>query len=203
MTDLPVQKTHISLDDLLEMPERAEIINGELVEMSAAGVLHGIIIGNIYRIVDPYVMEHEIGTVLMDGVTYLMYSDPRSLKDSFIPDLSFIRNENIPANFDVSRPHPGIPDLAVEVVSPNDKAVDVQDKILAYLDKGTEQVWVAYPEVGSQSLHQYIRGSSTIRIYQEPDEEVDTSAIFPTLQGLTVAAIFKLPKWAEQLIKSD
>jgi Uma2 family endonuclease len=203
MTDLPVQKTHISLDDLLEMPERAEIINGELVEMSAAGVLHGIIIGNIYRIVDPYVMEHEIGTVLMDGVTYLMYSDPRSLKDSFIPDLSFIRNENIPSNFDVSKPHPGIPDLAVEVVSPNDKAVDVQDKILAYLDKGTEQAWVAYPEVGSQSLHQYVRGSSTIRIYQEPDEAIDTSAIFPDLQGLTVAAIFKLPKWAEQQIKSD
>lgn len=200
MAELPIEKQTISLDDLLALDAdaRIEIIDGEMVEMAAAGVLHHIVIGNIYYPLETYNRHHEIGSVFMDGLTYLMYSDPRTLRDSFIPDVSFIRSANIPADFDISKPHPGAPDLAVEVISPNDKAIDVQDKILTYLEKGTEQVWVAYPDLGNQSLHQYLQGSSTVRIYQKPEEAIDTGDLFPGLDDLTVAAIFKLPKWAEQ-----
>ncbi|MBZ0303633.1 MAG: Uma2 family endonuclease [Anaerolineae bacterium] len=198
MADLPHEKTAISLDDLLDMGEdtRVEIIHGELIEMTAAGVLHQIIIGNFFRTLDPFASEHGLGAVFTDGLTYLMHSDPRSLRHSFVPDVSFIRRENIPAGFDLRKPFPGVPDLAVEVVSPNDKAVDVQEKILIYLEKGAEQVWVAYPEPGRQSLHQYRRDQSTMRIYQKPEEVIDTSALFPGLEALTVATIFSLPAWA-------
>ena len=34
------------------------------------------------------------------------------------------------------------PDLAVEVLSPTDRAVEVEDKIQQWLDAGTQQVWV-------------------------------------------------------------
>lgn len=200
MADLPLERTFISLDDLLEMGEdaRVEIINGEIVPMAAAGVLHQIIIGNIYRPLDSYTQQHEVGTVFTDGLTYLMHSDPRSLKHSFVPDVSFIRKENFPAGFDIRKPFPGAPDLAVEVISPNDKATEIQEKILTYLENGTEQVWVAYPQPGSQSLHQYLRDSSTMRIYQKPEEAIDASAFFPGIEGLTTEAIFKLPVWAHR-----
>ena len=164
--------------------------------MVAAGVLHQIIVGNVYYPLEVYNRQHELGSVFTDGLTYLMHSDPSSLKHSFVPDVSFLRSENIPAGFDISKPFPGVPDLAVEVISPNDKAIDVQEKILIYLEKGTEEVWALYPELGSQSVQQYRRDSSTVRIYQKPEEAVDASALFPGLDGLTVEAIFKLPKWA-------
>ena len=197
MADATLDKTLISLDELLAMGDvRVEIIDGEIVEMAAAGVLHQLIIRNVFRILDPYVEEHNLGTVLTDGLTFLMYSDAGGLKDSFVPDVSFSRKDNIPAGFEITKPHPGVPDLAVEVVSPNDKATEIQQKIQIYLDKGTEEVWVAYPIPGSQSLHQYRRDSTTARIYREPDEVVDTSVMFPGLEGLTVAAIFRLPNWA-------
>jgi Uma2 family endonuclease len=169
---------------------------GEPVEMAAAGVLHQIISANMFRILDPYVIAHDIGAVFTDGLTYLMYSDAKGLKESFIPDVSFIRKTNLPPEFDLSKPHPGAPDLAVEIMSPDDKAIAVEAKVRLYFDKGTEEVWVAYPTLGSQSLHQYRRGSTTARIYREPDEVVDTSVMFPGLEGLTVAAIFRLPAWA-------
>jgi hypothetical protein len=35
-----------------------------------------------------------------------------------------------------------------------------------------------------------------VRIYQKPEEVIDASAFFPGIEGLTIAAIFKLPKWA-------
>ena len=198
MADLPLEKTNITLDDLLNIGAdvRVEIINGEIVEMAAAGILHQIVVGNLYRSLAGYTNERETGSTFSGGLTYLMYNDPRSLRHSYIPDVSFIRNENLPAGFDITKPHPGAPDLAVEVVSPNDKAIDIQEKIQTYLDKGTEQIWIAYPELGSQSLHQYIRDSSTVRIYQKPEEAIDASAFFPGIEGLTVATIFKLPKWA-------
>ncbi len=196
MTDLPAQTTHISLDDLLELGSdaRVEVVNGEVVEMAAAGILHQIVVGNFFRILKLYVTEHEDGAMFTGGLTYLMNSDPRSLKDSLVPDVSFIRAEHIPVDFDITRPHTGVPDLAIEVVSPNDKASEVLEKIGIYLDKGTEQVWVAYP--GSQSLHQYRRGSATVQLYQKPEEAIDASAFFPGIEGLTVAAILRLPAWA-------
>lgn len=196
MADLPAQTTHISLDDLLEMGSDAhvEVIDGEVVEMAAAGILHQIVVGNFFRILNLYVTEHEDGAMFTGGLTYLMHSDPRSLTDSLVPDVSFIRAENIPAGFDITRPHPGVPDLAIEVVSPNDKASEVQEKIAIYLDRSTEQVWVAYP--GSQSLYQYRRGSATVQLYPKPDEAIDASAFFPGIESLTLAAIFRLPRWA-------
>ena len=41
----------------------------------------------------------------------------------------------------------GAPDLAVEVVSPDDSYEDVQEKVFEYLDAGTKLVWVLNPRL--------------------------------------------------------
>jgi Uma2 family endonuclease len=40
---------------------------------------------------------------------------------------------------------PFAPDLAVEVVSPNDSAEDIEKKVIEYLRYSTRMVWVFYP----------------------------------------------------------
>lgn len=45
----------------------------------------------------------------------------------------------------------GGPDLAVDVVSENDTAKDLQKKIRQYLAAGTHAIWVAYPETREMS----------------------------------------------------
>lgn len=40
---------------------------------------------------------------------------------------------------------PGVPDLAVEVVSPEDTPKDVRDKVDEFLAAGTPRVWVIHP----------------------------------------------------------
>lgn len=197
MADVPLERAKITLDDLLEMSDRAriEIIEGEVVEMAAAGVVHHIVAGNIYDPLKAYNQENSAGAVFFDGLTYLMFSDPGSLKDSFIPDVSFIRAANILSDFDLEKPYPGIPDLAVEVISPNDKAEDVQDKLRTYLDKGTEQVWIVYPR--TRQVYQYRRDNNPpVRIYSG-DARMDIETLFPGLE-LTLSAIFHLPVWAKQ-----
>ncbi len=127
----------------------------------------------------------------MDGLIYLMNENTRHLRGAFVPDVSFIRHENVPANWDLSLPFPGVPDFAIEVMSPHDSAQDVQVKVRAYLDKGTEQVWVVYPLL--HELHQYRRDAKTIRVYRG-DEQIDTETIFPGFI-LTMEMVFKLPDW--------
>jgi Uma2 family endonuclease len=190
-----IEKLEITLDDLMKL-DRVEIIDGEIVEMPAAGFAHHFIARNFYRVLDVHVVNHSLGEVFFDGLTYLMLSDAKRLKDSFVPGVSFIRAENLIAEFDINKPYPGIPDLAVEVISPSENADDVQTKIRTYLDKGTEQVWVAYPT--TKEVYQY-RGDKNpeIRIYRN-GEKMDVESLFPGLE-LTLEMIFALPGWAKKL----
>jgi Uma2 family endonuclease len=188
----------VTLKDLLSLggDAQVEVFNGEIVLMSPVGVLHHIIVSNILQILYAYVSVHEIGTVFPDGLLYLMDGPAKRLKDSFVPDVSFIRNDNVPTNWDISKPHPGTPNLAVEVVSPGDDANKLQNKIRTYLDKGTEQVWVVYPE--TKEVYHYRREGTPelVRIYRE-HEKIDADALFPGLD-LSLDMVFKLPSWAKK-----
>lgn len=182
-----------TLSDLLSADERIEVINGEVVRMAAASGRHHIVAGNIHRIIDAYTRVKGSGAVFFDGMHYLMYSSEAGLKDSFLPDTSFIRRDNIDRTWNIDRPYPGVPDLAVEVVSPTDAADFVQRKVRTYLDKGTEQVWLVYPKL--KTVHQYIQDEATIRVYSG-SQTLEVETLFPGLE-LTTDQIFALPEWLQ------
>lgn len=191
-----IEKQHMTLDNLLELGEdsRVEIINWELVNMAPAGGLHQIIAMNILRILDNYIQVHDIGLVMPDQMTYLMKSSASGIKNSFVPDVSYFSHDNVPENWDIEKPHPGAPDLAVEIISPNDNAEIVKAKVKTYLEKGTQQVWLVYPK--TQAIEQYTRDKpDVIRNYQG-STQLDVNSLFPDIDGLTTDAIFKLPLWA-------
>jgi Uma2 family endonuclease len=200
MADVPLIEevtttAEITLEDLMRLGKRVEIIEGEIVEMVAAGIAHLIIGNNIYDVVKPFAVANDLGPVFSDGLTYLMFAEAKRLKDSFVPDVSHIRKQNLLPNIDISKPYPGIPDWAVEVVSPGDDADKIQTKLATYLAKGTEQVWIVYPS--TREVYQYRRDHNPyIRIYSG-SAKLDVEALFPGLE-LTTDMIFALPPWALQ-----
>lgn len=189
-----VEKTLLTLDDLMEPEnERVEIINGEVRGKMTAGVEHHMVTRNIFRYLDAYCTIHGTGEVFFDGLHYLMYSEATGLQDSLLPDTSFVKKESIPKDWKTKKPYPGVPDLAVEVISPGEKAADIQRKVRTYLDKGTEQVWVVYPD--TKEVHQFIKGEpETVNVYTG-SKKLDVAALFPGLE-LTTDQIFALPDWA-------
>lgn len=123
----------------------------------------------------------------MDGLTYVLKVSDSSVQKTRLPDLSYIKPGRIPANFDWSQPFPGAPDLAVEVVSPNEDATELQGKIRDYFEAGTEEVWVIYPD--HRTLHQYRRADpTTVRLYNA-DDTLEPAGLFPGL-ALQVADLF-------------
>jgi Uma2 family endonuclease len=72
------------------------------------------------------------------------------------PDVAFIRGERT-AEIAWDRYCEFGPDLAVEILSPDDNAARLQRKISGYLTAGTSILWVMDPD------------SITVNVYQKPD----------------------------------
>ena len=50
-------------------------------------------------------------------------------------------------------PVPGAPDIAIEVISLSERAVESQQKVQAYLQYGTREVWQIYPKARCMVVH--------------------------------------------------
>lgn len=177
----------ISLDDLLEAGNWVEVIDGEPVEITAtAGFIHNEIITNLYDGLKPFVKAHTLGSVRVDGLTYILHVDEHGVQTARIPDVSFISRAKILTGFDKSRPFIGAPDLAVEVVSPTETTADWMDKVSDYLRYGTELVWVIFPH--KNELHQYVQSDHPPVIYKVGDT-LEVDSLFPGLQ-IPIASVF-------------
>jgi Uma2 family endonuclease len=191
--------TTIPLDDLLALGSdaRVEVIEGEIVEKPGVGILHSFIAGNVYRILYHFAETNGLGFVITGGLLYILDADAAHLRGSQVPDVSFVRTSSIPADWDMEKPFPGPPDLAVEVVSPGDDAEKLMLRVHKYLEAGTDQVWALYPKL--TELHQFIRqpsGEIMITVYRSGDT-LRPEALFPTL-ALEIDALFALPDIKQQ-----
>lgn len=155
-----------------EPGKRFELVEGEVTEVPSAGALHAMIVALLYRLLDDYARQRDLGLVLPDGLAYVLRRNPDQLR---IPDVSFIAwdlvpEEGVPEGF-----WKGAPTLAVEVVSPNDRAEDIHARVQDYLDAGSRQVWVLWPRNSSMSIHHL--GADTRNLL--PDDMLDGGDILP------------------------
>ena len=139
-------KQLLTAEQLWALPEepgkRYELVKGELVEVPGAGGVHGLLVKVLLRLLDPFALAHGLGEVFADGVGYIIARGPDVVR---IPDVSFVARERVPAGGVPEGFWPFAPDLAVEVVSPHDRADDVRGKVREYLEAGTRLVWVVWP----------------------------------------------------------
>jgi Uma2 family endonuclease len=93
-----------------------------------------------------YVAFHGSGEVLLQLLCGLKTTPRQELR----PDVAFVSYDRWPRDrpWPDTDPTPVVPELAVEVVSPNDVAEDLLHKVKAYLEAGTQLVWVVYPPAG-------------------------------------------------------
>ncbi len=125
-------------------------------------------------------------------VTSVVFSPPKLASKSpatptrFVPpDIAFVRRERIEEVGEVEGYWPGAPDLAVEVVSPNDSYTGVEEKVAAWLRAGTRTVVVVEPRTRTLT----VRSSRTeIRVLTE-GEVLDVGEIVPAWT-LPVADVF-------------
>src|SRR5690349_1374741 len=129
----------ITADELLKMGDigRCELVYGELVMMSPAGAEHGAVAGRIFRLIANFVEQHHLGMTFAAETGFRLAADPDTVR---APDASFVRRQRVKGRL-TKKFFEGAPDLAVEVVSPDDRKREVADKKNAWLAHGAISVW--------------------------------------------------------------
>ncbi len=156
----------MTAEELLEMPDDGhiyELVRGDLVKMAAAKNYHGEIAAYVTGSLVPHVRRNRLGKVYIADVGFVLARDPDHVR---IPDVGFVKRENIER---IGRPDslwPEPPDLAIEVVSPSDRYSDVQEKVINYLEAGTLLVIVLDSRVRTAAVY---RSPTDITILTEAD----------------------------------
>jgi len=139
--------------ELLTLPEdgyRYELLQGELVKMTPAGVKHGRIAMRIGALLDEHARRNNLGRVYAAETGFRISTDPDTVR---APDVAFVAKERIPPEGEPDGYWELAPDLVVEVVSPYDPASYLQAKVRDWLEAGTKMVWVVYPDTRSVTVH--------------------------------------------------
>jgi Uma2 family endonuclease len=126
-----------------------ELIEGELVMMSPAGFDHGGIAGNIATELGWFVKQGRLGLVLTADPGFQIARNPDTVR---APDVAFVRADRIPPGGETGF-FQGPPDIAVEVISPSDRAREVAAKSQDWLEAGCLLVWVIDPATRTVSVY--------------------------------------------------
>jgi Uma2 family endonuclease len=142
--DTTAAEKRYTVDDLpaIENGHCFELVDGRLVKKNM-GAEAGVIGANIIFLLRAFVRDHPVGWVLTQDAGYLLFPEDRGRLRK--PDLSFMRLDQLP---DQRVPQGNVrmpPDLAVEVVSPNDLAEELGARIVDYLRANVPLLWVVHP----------------------------------------------------------
>lgn len=136
----------VTAEELLEMPNdglRRELVRGEVRTMAPAGGTHGRIAINVSTPLDGHVRANGLGVVFAAETGFKISGNPDTVR---APDAAFVRRERVEAIGETEGYWPGAPDLAMEVVSPNDRFAEVEEKVADWLAAGTGMVIVINPQ---------------------------------------------------------
>lgn len=155
-----------------------ELDDGVIVEMASSRPINTIIAGRIIHFLNAHVIPNNLGWVTVpDGGFQLT---PRTNRQ---PDAAFVSIERlpeIPADFNLA------PDLAVEVVSPNE---DVLKKVNEYLGAGCKIVWTIYADEQKVYVFTLDANSNLIGVPKEISDTLSGGDVLPNFK-LAVRDIF-------------
>lgn len=127
---------------------RCELVRGALHMMIPPGAEHGRIAMSLAREISVHVKARALGTVYAAETGFLLARDPDTVR---APDVAFVRADRPPPPRGY---YPGAPDLAVEVLSPDDRPGYMREKVREWLDAGARAVWVVDPQRRTVSVHE-------------------------------------------------
>jgi Uma2 family endonuclease len=143
---MAVQRTGVKVDEFerfLHLPENSakhfELINGKITEKVVTRE-HGIIAGLIITEFNLYLRQNRIGRAAVEA-RHRPASDDENDR---LPDVSVVCDLDKPVEREGAALY--MPDLAVEIKSPDDTYKQMREKARFYLAHGTRMVWLVFPE---------------------------------------------------------
>jgi hypothetical protein len=181
--------TRASVDDLLAIEGKAELIGGRIVKLMGTGHRPNRVAGRCFRLLDDWAEAVGRGVAYTDNIIFAVPELP-SGRESFSPDASYYVGP-LPENG--MKPVPGPPTLAIAVRSEGDYGPAAEramaEKRADYFAAGTAVVWDVDPvaelvrvflAATPESPTTYGRGHVAEAEPAVPDWRPPVSSLFPT-----------------------
>jgi Uma2 family endonuclease len=191
MTDAETQIADeiLSLEEFERMPEedeyRIELVRGRVVRDQLPGARHAHLTMKLGGWIDAYASERGLGITLAE-MGCVLSVDPPTVRG---PDIAFLVAERLPPEGLPAGFWRSAPDLAVEIVSPSNRAVEIHEKVLEYLAAGTRLVWVVDPATRSVATY---RSRKDIQLLTE-GEVLEGGDVLPGFR-LSISELFAVPR---------
>jgi len=170
-------------DELLKLPTGEgkvyELIEGHLHVMCAAGFEHGRVAMTAGRLLGNHVHATKSGVTLGAETGFILARDPDTVR---APDAAFVSHARADAAGTTFGFWPGgAPDLAIEVVSPDNSRPYMRAKALNWLEAGAIAVVVLDPRTRSATVYRAGEDIGTFTASSpEGDGELDLSDAVPS-----------------------
>jgi Uma2 family endonuclease len=174
---LPPPTPRATLDDLMRIEGKAELIGGKIVHLMGTGFRPSRVAARIFRSLDDYAEATGRGFAFTDN---LIFGVPElsSGRESFSPDAAYYVGPPPQDEMDVLE---GPPTLAVEVRSKGDYGPAAEAEMAAkradHFEAGTLVVWDVDPK--AKVVRVYRAESPDLPVVFEPAQEADAEPAVP------------------------
>ncbi len=162
MAETTTAKRKMTEEEFMRLPDdgrKYELVDGEAKEVPA-GVEHDAIVAHIIVLLAPFVKN--LGFLTASSAGFRMVTgNIRS------PDVSFVSRERLPEGKPPKGFMDGAPDLAIEVISPNEDWADMGRKLGEYFMSGAKQVWLIDPDAVTVTVYKSL---TDVQVFHANDE---------------------------------
>ncbi len=171
----PSAEKLITADEFWAMPPSRrpeELVRGMVVSMPVPGPRHGQLCAQAVCIFGNFVEQHDLGHVLSNDSGIITERDPDTVRGM---DVCFYSYSRLPKGPLPKKYVNVVPELAVEVRSPDDRWSRVLKKVIEYLEAGVSVVCVLDPDTETARVYLPDTPEWTIRV----DEELTFPDVLP------------------------
>ncbi|MDY7004610.1 MAG: Uma2 family endonuclease [Cyanobacteriota bacterium] len=144
-----------------------ELINGEVVDMGNSGMEHGNITAYLCGLIELYARPKKLG-VTCDSSTAFTFKSGNKRS----PDISFVSKDRLLGLKRLPKGYfQGAPDLAVEVIYPNNTFEELHQKIVEYFENNCRLVWVINPDEKSILVYHKPKPDKLLQVTDNLDGE--------------------------------
>jgi len=166
--------TLYTAEEFARLPDypRYELDRGVLVPMTETSAPQGIACSRIHRRMANFVEEQGLGECVCNDTGFQLEWNPDTVR---APDVSFVRAERLPEDWNEGTWFEGGPDLAVEVIWARSTRGEVRKKLPRLFENGCPLAWVFDIKRNHAEVHRPGREPRIVGM----DGELDGEDILP------------------------
>lgn len=151
------QQLTYTIDDIYALPEgqRAELIDGQIYDMSPPGKTHQTIFGCLFSEIHQYIRKRKGNCQVFAAPFAVFLNDDES--NYVEPDISIICD---PEKLDEKGCH-GAPDWIIEILSSSTIRIDCGIKLFKYRAAGVREYWTINPKLRTVDVYDFEHNKKT------------------------------------------